>query len=341
MPQATSENSALTARLADRYDAMLFDLDGVIYVGEAAVPGAPEAAAALSELGKRLLYVTNNAAPTAASVAEHLKNIGFSATEDMVLTSAQVAVSYLQADLPAGAKILVAGTSNLRDLIAEAGFTPVFSADDEPQAVLQGYDPNIALPTLDEACLALGRGAKWYATNADTSRPSPRGIVTAAGSMIAALSVTLGRSPVTFGKPALPMLTEAVRRSGAERPIFVGDRLDTDIAGATLAGMDSLLVFSGVHGARDLIAAVPERRPTAIGADISALLSPSRHVEVALTHVTCQGQTAQIRAGIIDLVTQPENIEAELSALWAIAHLAWSNPGSDAAAALDALKQVK
>lgn len=331
MPEPTNP------RLIDGYDAALFDLDGVIYLGPLAVPGAAETMAEVTGLGAAVMYVTNNAARAADTVVRQLQSLGFAAGLDNVLTSAQVAARGLAEVLPAGAKVLVSGSASLAGLIAEAGLTPVASADDEPVAVLQGYDPVLGWPMLDEVCLSIARGAVWYATNDDASRPTERGLVPGAGAQIAAVAKAIGGSPTTFGKPHRPMMAEAIRRTGAKRPLFVGDRIDTDIVGANNASMDSLMVFSGAHGKHELVACGPGERPTHIGADVSALLRPRREATLAFELATCNGQRAEQRDSQIVLATSPRSVEEQFDALWAVAALAWSAAYLDPSPALDAL----
>jgi HAD superfamily hydrolase (TIGR01450 family) len=327
--------------LIDGYDAAFFDLDGVIYLGPLAVSGA---AGALEELGRRgttVMFVTNNAARAAQVVIDQLNGLGFHADDHNVLTSAQVAVSQISRELPPGAKVLVNGSQSLADLVAEAGLTPVQAAADQPAAVLQGYDPVMTWPRLDEAALAIQAGARWYATNDDASRPTERGLVPGAGGAIAVIAGTVGGRPTTFGKPHRPMLDEAIRRTGAGRPIFVGDRIDTDIVGAATAGIDSLLVFTGAHGKYDLVAAGPGERPTHIGADVRALIEPARTVEFTADGVACRGQVARLDHGSIHLDTTPDTVQTQLDALWAIAWLAWQQPAPDCTEALAGLGFVR
>lgn len=330
----------MTDRLIDGYDAALFDLDGVIYLGPAAVPGASEAMAELEAAGKAVMYVTNNAARSADTVVRQLQGLGLRAGPDNVLTSAQVAATGLAEVLPPGAKVLIAGSASLAGLIAESGLVPVNSAEDEPVAVLQGYDPVLTWPMLDEVCLAIARGAIWYATNDDASRPTDRGLVPGAGAMIAAVATAIGGSPTTFGKPHRPMMAEAVRRTGARRPLFVGDRIDTDIVGANNAGIDSLMVFSGAHGKAELVAAGPGRRPTHIGPDVSALLEPARAFSVSGEEATCNRQRASQEDSRILLATTPRGSQAQYDALWAVAGLAWAAPFLDPGPALAALDLI-
>lgn len=327
--------------LIDGYDTALFDLDGVIYLGPDAVPGATAALAEVVSSGTRVMYVTNNAARPVQVVIDQLQGLGFAADEASVLTSAQVAASALAQDLPGGAKILVCGSANLAALLARSGFRIVESATEQPDAVIQGYDPDLNWRRLDEAALAIQSGARWYATNADASRPTDRGLVPGVGGAIAVLSTALGGSPTIFGKPYRPMLDQALLRTGAERAIFVGDRLDTDIVGAVAAGLDSLMVFSGAHGKADLVSAKADAHPNYIGADVGALLQPARTATVVNQTATCREQVAKIRDGRVHLHTRASSMEEQLDALWAIAQLVWIAPEADARAALSGLELVR
>lgn len=327
--------------LIDGYDAAFFDLDGVIYLGPQAVPGAEGVLSELRAQSKKVMFVTNNAAREADVVVRQLNGLGFDADTDTLLTSAQVAAEVLSRELPAGSRILVAGSPNLVDLIREAGLEPITSADEGPVAVVQGYHPDLPWRMLDEVALAIQRGARWFATNDDASRPTERGLVPGVGGALAVIALTVGGKPTIFGKPYRPMLDEAVRRTGATRPIFCGDRLDTDIGGAHAAGMDSLLVFSGAHGKADLVAATPPERPTHIGADVGELLRPVRTVHVTGTTATCRGQQVEVRDQRVYLAVVPGTVETQLDAVWAITQLAWADPSLECAEALSALTLVR
>ena len=254
------------------HDVALLDLDGVVYVGPAAVPGAPEALAAAREGGLRLAFVTNNAARPPDAVAAHLVELGIDASADEIVTSAQAAARYLADRLAAQARVLVVGTTGLEVALRERGLVPVSEADGELAAVVQGYSPELNWRQLAEGAVAINRGVPWVATNVDRTVPSPRGPLPGNGSMVAALQHATGHDPVVTGKPDPTMHRESLLRSGSERPIVVGDRLDTDIEGANAVGCPSLLVLSGVTTPAQLLAARPELRPTYLGADLSALL---------------------------------------------------------------------
>jgi glycerol 3-phosphatase-2 len=309
--------------LVDAYDGVLFDLDGVVYLGPVAVPGAPPALAALRERQVPVGFVTNNAARTPEAVAAHLTELGIPAVTDDVITSAQAGAELLRRDLPAGAKVLAVGGEGVQQALAEVGLTSVLTADDEPVAVLQGYGVGLAWQDLIEATVAIHHGARWVATNDDPTRPTDRGLVPGNGAAVAAVRVAVPIDPEVAGKPYRPLLDATVARLGAQRPLFVGDRLDTDIAGAVNAGLDGMLVLTGSHGAADLLTAAPGSRPTHLGYDVGALLRPA--LEVALTSDTarCGPATVRVVDGALALDDAPSGTDGLVATLWAAAHLAW------------------
>ena len=305
----------------DAYDAALFDLDGVVYLGPVAVVGAAEGIARLRERGTKVGFVTNNAARSPAAVAEHLRELAVPATTADVVTSAQAGAHLVLNRVGAGAKVLIVGGSGVAEAIAEAGMEGVRSADDEPVAVLQGYGFDLTWQQLNEAAIAIHRGAYWVATNTDSTRPTDRGLVPGNGAAVAAVAAAVAAEPEVAGKPYRPLMDETVARLGAVRPIFVGDRLDTDIAGAIGAGLDSMLVLSGSHGARDLLTAGPEERPTHLGQDLRALLAPPIPVRSGPEGFRCGPATAWTDgADVLVSGADPNGLDA----LWAAAHAAWA-----------------
>jgi glycerol-1-phosphatase len=259
--------------LSQEHDVALLDLDGVVYIGPAAVPNAVAALAKARADGMRLAFVTNNAARPPAVVAEHLSELGVPAQPEEVTTSSQAAAHYLAERLPAGSNVLVVGTVGLIVALRERGLNPVHSADEAPLAVVQGYSPTTDWPMLAEAAVAINRGVTWVATNLDPTVPSPRGPLPGNGSLVAALRQATGVVPIATGKPDPTMHRESVERSGARNPIVVGDRLDTDIEGARAVGCASLLVLTGVTNPQTLLEAVPNHRPDYIAADLGGLLT--------------------------------------------------------------------
>jgi HAD superfamily hydrolase (TIGR01450 family) len=306
------------------YDVALLDLDGVVYIGPDAVPGVPDALDEARHCGMRLAFVTNNAARPPSVVAAHLSDLGVAANTDEVITSSQAAAHYLADRMPAGARILVVGTVGLVEALQERGLTPVHSADDDPVAVVQGFSPDTDWRMLAEGAIAIRRGLPWIATNLDPTVPSPRGPLPGAGSLVAALTRATGRTPVSTGKPDPTMHRETVERTAATDPIVVGDRLDTDIQGATRASCDSLLVLTGVTDARGLLDASPEQRPTYLASDASGLLR--RHVgpTVERDSATC-GQWRVRSGGELTIVSAGAGNGDHLDALRALATSRWTH----------------
>ncbi|WP_320069835.1 HAD-IIA family hydrolase [Micromonospora sp. RTGN7] len=268
-------------RLVDGYSLVVFDLDGVIYLIDRPIPGAVEAVGRLHAEGRAVAYATNNAARRSSEVADLLTGMGVPATPEEVLTSAAASAELLAERLPAGAAVLVVGAEALRAEVSAVGLRPVASADESPAAVVQGYGPQVGWADLAEASLAVRAGAVWVATNTDRTLPSGRGPLPGNGSLVAVLRTALDRGPdVVVGKPEPALFATAARRAGEGRALVVGDRLDTDIEGARRAGLDSLLVLTGISDASELLAAPPERRPTFVSADLAGLFDPAAVVRV-------------------------------------------------------------
>jgi HAD superfamily hydrolase (TIGR01450 family) len=274
----------------DGYDAVLLDLDGTVMRGARPVAEAPDVINELRQAGHVLQFITNNAARAPEEVAERLTKLGVRTTPDEILTSAQAAATLLESLLPADSAVLVVGSAALVAAVRSVGLRPVDTASQQPAAVVQGHSPETGWAQLSEACLAIRSGAQWVACNIDRTLPTERGLLPGNGAMVAALQAATDREPKVAGKPARPLLDAAVDRIGAQHPLVVGDRLDTDIAGARAAGLDALLVLSGVSDALAALAAPPEQRPTYLGADLRVLrgsldatrIQPRRgwHVEI-------------------------------------------------------------
>ena len=290
----------------DGVDVVLADLDGVVYAGAYAIPHAVEslnAAAASVRVG----YITNNASRTDAMVAEHLRELGLSAQPTDVVTSPQAAMTVLSGLVPPGSTILVVGGDGLVDELQKAGFAVTRSADDSPAAVIQGFAPEVGWAQLAEASYALADTAvPWVATNTDWTIPQARGIAPGNGTLVSAVHTAVGRLPVVAGKPEVPIFTEAVTRFGARHPLFIGDRLDTDILGSTRAGIASVLVLTGIDRAKQLLAAVTDQRPTFILDDLRGLSAPyppteltddGRSATVGRARVVLDGDDVVIRCG--------------------------------------------
>jgi hypothetical protein len=176
--------------------------------------------------------------------------------------------------------VLVVGAPWLAESVANAGLVPVRLATDGPAAVVQGHSPDNGWRELAEACIAIRGGADWVACNVDSTLPTDRGLLPGNGAMVAALTAATGLRPRVAGKPERPLLDAAIRLVSSQRPLVVGDRLDTDIACAVAAGSSSLLVFTGVSTAADLLAAVPAQRPTYLAFDLRGLVEEDHAVRI-------------------------------------------------------------
>lgn len=260
----------------DGVDVVLADLDGVVYAGPGALPYAVDSlnAAAAS---RRLGYITNNASRRDAVVAAHLRDLGLTSTRaEDVVTSPQAAMRLLRGRVAPGSTILVVGGDGLVFESEKAGYAVTRSSDDAPAAVVQGFAPQVGWEQLAEAAYALATpedsgGIPWIATNTDWTIPQARGIAPGNGTLVSAVHTAVGRLAVVAGKPERPIFDEAVDRFGAHKALFIGDRLDTDIAGAQAAGLASVLVLTGIDRPKHVLAAPPTSRPTFILGDLREL----------------------------------------------------------------------
>jgi len=332
---------------ATEYDVALLDLDGVVYTGQGAVPQAVPALARAREEGQRLAFVTNNASRSPSAVAAHLTRLGVPATDADVVTSAQAAATLIAERLPPGSPVLVVGAMGLRLALRARGLRPVSVAAERPLAVVQGYAPDLSYGLLAEGGLAVRAGALFVGANADLTLPSPHGLQPGNGSMLQVIATATGGRPIVAGNPEPPLHAEAVTRTGARRPLVVGDRLDTDIEGATRGGADSMLVLTGVSTPRELVLAAPPQRPTYVSADLRGLLEPQpavgpRRGEEPADHgneVACGGWTARRETtdDRIELSGEGEPIDG----LRALCALAWSGPQITADQADSAVKLLE
>ncbi|WP_426566678.1 HAD-IIA family hydrolase [Angustibacter sp. McL0619] len=338
--------------LVDQHDAVLLDLDGVVYVGEHAVPGAVAAIDLVRARDVAVAFVTNNASRTPADVAAHLVRLGVTAAARDVVTSAQAAAAMLRDLLDPGSAVLSIGADGLAQALQEAGLRPVQSMDDEPQAVVQGFSPHLSWPMLLEACVAVRAGLPWVATNLDSTLPTPRGTAPGNGAFVDVVRRTTGVEPQVAGKPYRPLMDASVDRLRAQRAVVVGDRLDTDLAGARRAGLPGMLVLTGVTGVRALLAADPGERPDYLAADLHGLLdahqAPRR--DAAAWMVPDGGQDGPLRAWIDDSEglrldgATPHPDGADQQAALAVLRLAcaalWNGAGSHAAISADRVQQA-
>ena len=257
--------------LAERYDAFLFDLDGVLYRGDEPVPGAPEAVAALRDLGKGIAFVTNNSSRTPETVAARLRSVGIPADPGEVETSALTTAAILAERGVRDAYVI--GGEGVRRALAAAEVAVMDGDPTVAGAVVVGFDPEVDYAKLRRASLLVQAGAPLIATNPDASFPAGNGERwPGAGALVAAVETTTGIRAEVIGKPNAPILRAALARAGGGRPLMIGDRLDTDIAGAVTMGWASLLVLTGISSRNDVHAV--GFAPSYIWDDLSLLTDP-------------------------------------------------------------------
>ncbi len=256
--------------IADAYDAFLFDLDGVLYRGAEPVPHAAAALAKLRELGKGIAFVTNNSAATPRAVAERLRSVGVDAETDEVETSALTTAAVLGGR---GAReAFVVGGAGLVEALTSVGIDVLDGEPTEVDVVVVGWDQSADYDVLRIASVLVQRGASLVATNPDGSFPAADGMRwPGAGALLAAVETTTGVRGEVIGKPFPPLLEAALRRAGGGRPLLVGDRLDTDIAGAAGLGWHSMLVLTGISSSAD--AEASHVRPTYVAPDLRSLFA--------------------------------------------------------------------
>jgi HAD superfamily hydrolase (TIGR01450 family) len=333
MTEFTGRGTSAAPALVDAYDTLLLDLDGVVYLGGHAVAGAPEALEKARRGGVRLAFVTNNASRTPAAIAQHLERLGIPAAPGDVVTSAQAAARLVAEHVPPGSAVLVVGGMGLRLAVRTHGLRPVTTALDTPAAVVEGMWDGLSYGLLCEGTLAVRQGAWFVAANGDATLPTGRGELPGNGAMTRVIATAAGVEPVVAGKPEPPLHRESMIRTGAKRPLIIGDRLDTDIEGATRAGVDSLLVLTGVTGPLDLLTAGPAHRPTHVAADLSGLHAPAAEVRSDAAGWHCGGWTAVWDSGRLSLTGQGDRIDG----LRAACASAWGAAG-DGSADEDAVK---
>ncbi|MEU6760802.1 HAD-IIA family hydrolase [Streptomyces sp. NPDC046685] len=337
--QSRTTPAASERSLHQAYDTALLDLDGVVYAGGEAIAHAVDSLAAARADGMHLAYVTNNALRTPHAVAEHLSELGVPTEAGEVITSAQAVARLIADQVEPGSKVLVIGGEGLRVALRERGLVPVESADEEGlAAVVQGYGgPELAWGRFAEASYAINRGVPWYASNTDLTIPGARGIAPGNGAAVEVVRIATGAEPQVAGKPLPPMHRETVLRTGARRPLVVGDRLDTDVEGAFNGDVDSLLVLTGVTDAEQLVRAEPRHRPTYVDRDLRGLLTGQPAVEPDGDGFRCGGWTAVAPdGGALELRGEDGD---PLDGLRALCAAAWTAAG-DGVCTADAAKAL-
>ncbi|QIG41026.1 HAD-IIA family hydrolase [Microbacterium sp. 4R-513] len=308
----------------DGVDVVLADLDGVVYAGAGALPHAVESLNRARD-GRRLGYITNNASRTDASVAAHLSELGLPTAAGEIVTSPQAAMRLLTTMVPAGSTILVVGGDGLVDETEKAGFVVTRSADDNPAAVVQGFAPEVGWLHLAEAAYALKvpedeGGIPWVATNTDWTIPQARGVAPGNGTLVSAVHTAVGRLATVAGKPETPIFEEAIARFDADSPLFLGDRLDTDIIGSNRAGIPSALVLTGIDRPKHVLAAAKDSQPTYLLSDLRELHEPYPEARVRDGVVTVRGASVRIDGADVRIVSEGDRpidlLRAGAKAIW-------------------------
>ena len=316
------------AALAEEYDCALLDLDGTAWSGDETIEYAAASVIEAREAGMASAFVTNNAMRTPQQVTDKLNSMDFAATPDMVMTSAMDIAAIMAEELEEGSKVFVIGGAGLRLALEERGFVLVDSADDEPVAVVQGLDKKVDWALLSEGAFAIERGAAFYASNLDATLPIERGQALGNGSLVRAIQHATRKRPIAGGKPEPGIYRRASELVGAQKPIAVGDRLETDIMGAVAAGVPALHVLTGVHQARDVIRAPRGQRPSYLAIDMRGLLeahpAPKHHRDGTWTCGVSQVAKAT-RSGVLTLddVELTEPVTISIDSYRALAAAAW------------------
>lgn len=304
-------------RLIDGLDALICDVDGVVVSGSLAVAHAVDS---LNAVEVPVVFATNNASRTPAEVGTMLRGHGVRARDDLILTSSVAAARGLAATLPAGAPVLAIGGPGVADSLRSVGLDPRAAQDEgEVLAVVQGYGPQVTAADLGAVAVAVRAGARWVATNDDVTLPTEHGPLPGNGSLVAAVRAAVDVDPLVIGKPHPPMYALAADLVGAQelRTMAVGDRLETDIAGARAAGMSAALVLTGVHQPADAAGAAPDRRPTHVLEDLRGLAEV--YPEAAAEGEWFRRRDARARCGrTLDVEGSGiDAVRAALDAVWA------------------------
>ncbi|WP_270887835.1 HAD-IIA family hydrolase [Pedococcus sp. 5OH_020] len=300
--------------LVQRYRAVVCDLDGVVYRGPEAVD---HAVSALSALTVPVVYATNNASRPPQEVAAHLTDLGLHVSGRDVATSSEAGAAELARRLPPGSTVLAIGGEGVREALRQHSFRVVTgtqaqeSRDETYAGVLQGYGPAVTASDLAQAAYAVSAGALWVATNIDETLPTHLGTAPGNGTLVAAVQRATGCEPIVVGKPHAPLYRLCADRLGqpASQLLAVGDRLDTDIAGAVEAGMDSALVLTGVDSVTSLAGAPAPLRPTYVVPDLRALVEDYVPAETDYSWWVCGADRRRITDGGWDVARAGSPIE--------------------------------
>ncbi|NPV65598.1 MAG: HAD-IIA family hydrolase [Anaerolineae bacterium] len=248
--------------------AAVLDMDGVLWRGNAALPGLVELFEFFDQAGISYILATNNSTTTVNAYVEKLRRFGVTVRPESIVTSAVATADYLRLHYGDGVRVHVVGEAGLIQTLAEAGYSSVAA---DANVVVVGLDREVTYEKLRRASTMIRNGARFIGTNADRTFPMPDGLVPGAGSLLAFLQACTDQQPLVIGKPEATMFAMALTRLGTrpDQTLMVGDRVDTDVVGARQAGLLTALVLSGVTSA-DMLASSPAQ-PDLLFDDIAAL----------------------------------------------------------------------
>lgn len=266
MTTATPSESSEIASLVDRYGAFAIDLDGVVWRGEQFLEGAAEGIAVLRKAGKSLLFVSNNAAYLPSRVVARFREAGIEAEEQEILTSAHAAREWIRLEGFSGKPAFVLASSPVPEQLSDLLEILPVEVSSQPEVVFVARDTDFNYERLTAGAEAVRRGAAFAAANRDATLPVPGGFVAGTGSIVAAIEMASGRKATILGKPHPPMMEAAARILGNHDVLMIGDRADSDVAGARLIGWDAALVLSGVTRLGDWVDPSPDYVMSSLGA---------------------------------------------------------------------------
>jgi len=254
---------------------LIFDLDGVIWRGEAPVPGASDSVASLRASGVRCLFATNNSSRPPLFYAQKLGAMGIDAAPDAIVTSSSATALHLSKHLPPGFSAYVVGEAGIALALQSIGAVLVDENAEKADCVVAGIDRDFHYSKLRAAQKFLLGGAQFIATNRDATFPVEGGVLPGAGSIVAAIATASGTEPLSMGKPEPAMLLTILEDYGLTptQAAMIGDRLDTDIACANRAGIGAIFVATGVTPMELARQAKGEMRPDAFFEDLPALVA--------------------------------------------------------------------
>jgi len=252
--------------------ALIIDMDGVLWHGSVAMPGLVEFFQTLRDKEIRFILATNNASLTQDQYVDKLAGMGVNVEAEQILTSGLATALYLSQQVePAGTQVFVVGEDGATQPLLAQGFTLTGLYEQTADIVVCGKDQGLSWDKLATATLNIRAGAKFIGTNGDTTLPTERGVTHGNGAILAALQVATGVAPTIIGKPEPIMYQQAMTLLGTDKEstVAIGDRLETDILGAVRTGIRSIMVLTGISGETDLQTSAYQ--PTWVMSDIRAI----------------------------------------------------------------------